>query len=216
MVCAAAAACGTVESSSKANIETAPTPKTKSVVKPAPTPENEQIAVFAGGCFWGVEAVFEHVKGVSEVTSGYSGGTAKTANYDAVSGGDTKHAEAVQIKFDSSKVTYEQLLAVFFAVAHNPTELNRQGPDTGAQYRSAIFYTGDAQKQLATDYIAKLTADKIYEKPIVTQIAALEKYYEAEDYHQDYLVKNPNERYIVVHDQPKIENLRKTFPDLYR
>ena len=211
LICGVTMACNAVESTAQSK-----TPSNKAIKVAAPTPQNEQIAVFAGGCFWGVEAVFEHTKGVTDVTSGYSGGTAKTANYEDVSNGTTKHAEAVQIKFDSTKISYTQLLEVFFTVAHNPTELNRQGPDVGAQYRSAIFYTNAEQQQIATDFIAKKTADKVFEKPIVTQIVALEKYYQAEKYHQDYLVKNPNERYIIVHDLPKLENLRKTFPDLYR
>jgi peptide-methionine (S)-S-oxide reductase len=215
VLCCAAMACGSVKSASKADVETFPTPK-KVMPKVAPTPANEQVAVFAGGCFWGVEAVFEHIKGVTSVTSGYAGGKAKTANYEDVGTGKTGHAESVQITFDSSKVSYRQLLEVFFAVAHDPTEFNRQGPDTGTQYRSAIFYTSGEQKQTAENFIAKLTADKIYPKPIVTQITPLEKYYEAEDYHQDYLVNHPDERYIVINDQPKVENLRKTFPDLYR
>ncbi len=213
ILCGAATACSVVESSSKRNAA-APTPA--AVVAATPKPKGEQTAVFAGGCFWGLEAVFEHVKGVSNVTSGYSGGEAKTANYDAVGDGDTGHAEAVKITFDSSKVSYEQLLKVFFAVAHDPTELNRQGPDTGTQYRSAIFYANDEQKRIAQSFIEKLTADKVFAKPIVTQIVALENYYQAEDYHQDYLVQHPNQPYIVINDKPKVENLRKQFPDLYQ
>lgn len=209
----AATACSIAESSSK-RAAAAPTPT--AVVAAVPTSKGEQTAVFAGGCFWGLEAVFEHVKGVSNVTSGYSGGAAKTANYDAVGTGKTGHAEAVKITFNSSKVSYEQLLKVFFAVAHDPTELNRQGPDTGTQYRSAIFYANDEQKRTAQSFIDKLTADKVFAKPIVTQVVALKNYYPAEDYHQDYLAQHPNEPYIVVHDKPKVENLRKQFPDLYR
>jgi peptide-methionine (S)-S-oxide reductase len=185
----------------------------------SPTPQiiakGEQTAVFAGGCFWGVEAVFEHIKGVSNVTSGYTGDTAKKANYEMVSAGKTRHAEAVKVTFDSSQVSYEQLLKVFFAVAHDPTELNRQGPDTGTQYRSAIFYSNQEQKQLAESYIAGLTKSKTFKRPIVTQIVALDAYYQAEDYHQNYLVRHPDEAYIVVHDKPKLNNLRRQFPDLY-
>lgn len=185
----------------------------------SPTPQNiakdKQTAVFAGGCFWGVEAVFEHVKGVSNVTSGYTGDTAKTANYEMVSAGKTRHAEAVEVTFDPSLVSYEQLLKVFFSVAHDPTELNRQGPDTGTQYRSAIFYSNQEQKQPAENYIAELTKAKTFKRPIVTQIVALDTYYQAEDYHQNYLFRNPNEAYIVIHDKPKLKNLRKQFPDLY-
>ena len=182
---------------------------------PAKTAKGEQTAFFAGGCFWGVEAVFEHIKGVRNVTSGYSGGAAKTADYETVSGGETGHAEAVKITYDPSQISYEQLLKVFFAVAHDPTELNRQGPDTGTQYRSAIFYADEEQKRLAESYVAELAKTKTFSKPIVTQIAPLEAFYQAEDYHQDYLVRHPNELYIVINDQPKVENLRKQFPDLY-
>jgi peptide-methionine (S)-S-oxide reductase len=182
---------------------------------PVKTAKGEQTAVFAGGCFWGVEAVFEHIKGVRVVTSGYSGGAAKTADYETVSGGETGHAEAVKITYDPSQISYEQLLKVFFAVAHDPTELNRQGPDTGTQYRSAIFYADAEQKRLAESYVAELAKKKTFSKPIVTQIAPLEAFYQAEDYHQDYLVRHPNEPYIVINDQPKVENLRKQFPDLY-
>ena len=182
---------------------------------PAKTVKGEQIAVFAGGCFWGVEAVFEHIKGVRVVTSGYSGGAAKTADYEIVSGGETGHAEAVKITYDPSQISYEQLLKVFFSVAHDPTELNRQGPDTGTQYRSAIFYADEEQKRLAESYVAELAKTKTFSKPIVTQIARLEAFYQAEDYHQDYLVRHPNDPYIVINDQPKVENLRKQFPQLY-
>ena len=182
---------------------------------PVKTAKGEQTAVFAGGCFWGVEAVFEHIKGVRVVTSGYSGGAAKTADYETVSGGETGHAEAVKIIYDPSQISYEQLLKVFFAVAHDPTELNRQGPDTGTQYRSAIFYADEEQKRLAESYVAELAKTKTFSKPIVTQIAPLEAFYQAEDYHQDYLVRHPNEPYIVINDQPKVENLRKQFPQLY-
>ncbi len=180
------------------------------------TAKNGQTAVFAGGCFWGVEAVFEHVKGVTEVTCGYSGGAAKTANYEAVSEGDTGHAEAVRITYDSSQISYEQLLRIFFSVAHDPTELNRQGPDTGTQYRSAIFYTDENQKRIAQTYIAQLDQAKVFRRPIVTQVVALDTYYKAEAYHQDYLVNHPNEPYIRIHDQPKVTNLRKQFSESYK
>lgn len=190
----------------------------KSVVSPTPTKitkKGEQTAVFAGGCFWGIEAVFEHVKGVSDVISGYSGGTKQTADYETVSGGETGHAEAVKITFDPAQVSYEQLLKVFFAVAHDPTELNRQTPDTGTQYRSAIFYANVEQKRLAESCIAELTKAKTFPKTIVTQIVALDAFYKAEDYHQDYLARHPNQPYIVAYDQPKLLNLQKRFPDLY-
>lgn len=175
----------------------------------------KQVAVFAGGCFWGVEAVFENIKGVSDVISGYSGGTAKTADYELVSGGKTAHAEAVKITFDPAVVSYEQLLDVFFRVAHDPTELNRQGPDTGPQYRSAVFYTDDVQKQSTLAYIEKLNLAGVYGKPAVTQVVALEKFYDAEAYHQNYLPQNLNSPYIIAHDLPKLENLKKQFPALY-
>lgn len=189
----------------------------KLVVSPTPTKsaKGEQTAVFAGGCFWGLEAVFEHLKGVSDVTSGYSGGEKKTADYETVSTGTTGHAESVKITFDPGQISYEQLLKVFFAVAHDPTELNRQTPDTGTQYRSAIFYANDEQKKLAENYIAELTKAKTFPKPIVTQVVALEAFYKAEDYHQDYLAHHPTQGYIVAYDQPKVENLQKQFPDLY-
>lgn len=174
-----------------------------------------ETAVFAGGCFWGLEAVFEHVKGVSAVTNGYSGGTAKTADYETVSTGETGHAESVKIVYDPSQVSYEQLLKVFFAVAHDPTQLNRQSPDTGTQYRSAIFYSNNEQKRLAEKFISQLTAAKTFAQPIVTQVVALDAFYPAEDYHQDYLAHHPNQPYIVINDQPKVDNLRKQLPDLY-
>lgn len=182
---------------------------------PLPTTKGEQVAVFAGGCFWGLEAVFEHVKGVKDVTSGYSGGDAKTARYEMVSTGNTGHAEAVRVTYDPSQVSYDQLLKVFFSVAHDPTELNRQGPDTGTQYRSAIFYANEDQKRVAETHIAQLNGAKVFAQPIVTQVVALNSFYEAEAYHQDYLTRHPDQPYIVINDQPKVENLRKQFPELY-
>jgi peptide-methionine (S)-S-oxide reductase len=175
----------------------------------------EQKAVFAGGCFWGVEAVFEHVKGVIDVKSGYSGGKKETANYDEVSGGETKHAESVEIRFDPSKITYEQLLKIFFEVAHDPTELNRQGPDVGPQYRSVIFYMNDEQKKAANTFIESLGASKKFAKPVVTEVVPFDQFYPAEDYHQDFMRKNPAHEYIVYHDKPKVEALKKKFSALY-
>jgi peptide-methionine (S)-S-oxide reductase len=175
----------------------------------------DQTAVFAGGCFWGVEAVFEHVKGVKSVVSGYSGGTKATANYELVSSGETGHAEAVKVVFDPAKVTYQQLLYVFFAVAHDPTQLNFQGPDHGPQYRSAIFYANDDQKNLAKAFIAAIDSSKVLSAPVVTTLEPLKAFYDAEEYHQDYMKKNPNDRYIVVHDKPKVEALNAKFPALY-
>lgn len=182
---------------------------------PLATAKGEQTAVLAGGCFWGVEAVFEHVKGVIGVKSGYAGGTANTADYETVSMGQTGHAESVRITYDPSQITYGQLLRVFFSVAHDPTQLNRQGPDTGSQYRSAIFYASDEQRRIAEAYIAQLNQAKVFDEQIVTQVAALKAFYEAEDYHQDFAAHHPNHSYIVAHDLPKVENLRKQFPDLY-
>lgn len=178
-------------------------------------PAKLQTAVFAGGCFWGVEAVFEHTKGVAEARSGYAGGTAETANYDAIGTGKTGHAEAVEVRFDPEKISYQQLLEIFFKVAHNPTELDRQGPDVGPQYRSAIFYVNENQKAEAAGYLEKLAAAKVFSGPIVTQVVPLEKFYEAESYHQNYLVRNPKDPYIVYHDLPKLEELKKQFPTLY-
>lgn len=182
---------------------------------PLAAAKGEQTAVLAGGCFWGVEAVFEHVKGVNSVTSGYAGGGTKPANYDAVSSGETGHAESVRINYDPSRITYGQLLKVFFAVAHDPTELNRQGPDTGTQYRSAIFYANDEQKRIAEAYVAQLNGAKVFGRKVVTQVSALDSFHPAEAYHQDYLARHPDEPYIVFNDLPKVENLRKMFPALY-
>lgn len=176
---------------------------------------DHQTAVFAGGCFWGVEGVFEHVKGVSKVVSGYAGGQGNTANYGQVSSGRTGHAEAVRITYDPARISYGQLLQVFFSVAHNPTELNRQGPDTGTQYRSAIFYANADQKRVADAYIAQLKAARVFTQPIVTQLTSLKVFYDAEAYHQDYLAAHPNQPYIVMHDQPKIDHLKRQFPALY-
>ena len=176
----------------------------------------QERAVLAGGCFWGVEAVFEHVKGVKDVRSGYAGGPATTASYEQVSTGDTGHAESVQITYDPSKISYGQLLKVFFAVAHDPTKLNRQGPDYGTQYRSAVFYSSNEQKLIAEAYIEQLNKAKVFGRPIVTQVATLQSFHEAEPYHQDYLANHPNEPYIVINDLPKLENLRKHLPALYK
>jgi peptide-methionine (S)-S-oxide reductase len=179
----------------------------------APT---EQTAIFSGGCFWGVDAVFKHVKGVSEVVSGYSGGSSATAHYELVSTGDTGHAESVRVRFDPAKVSYQQLLQVFFSVAHDPTQLNRQGPDTGSQYRSAIFYTSAEQQKVALSYIKQLTAARAFSDPIVTQVVPLQQFYPAEDYHQNFLALHPFHPYIVFNDMPKLEQLRKQFPTLYQ
>lgn len=191
------------------------------VVLPAPetdmpaTAKGEQVAVFAGGCFWGIEAVFEHVKGVESATSGYAGGNSFTARYAEVGTGRTGHAESVKVVYDPAQVSYGELLKVLFSVGHDPTQLNRQGPDTGTQYRSAIFYGNDAQKAVATAYIAQLDAAKVFPKPIVTQVVPLKGFYRAEDYHQDYARLHPKDPYIVHNDAPKVVNLKALFPALY-
>jgi peptide-methionine (S)-S-oxide reductase len=175
----------------------------------------EQTAVVAGGCFWGIQAVFQHVKGVISATSGYSGGEAKTAEYEIVSTGETGHAESVKITYDPSQITYGELLRVFFSVAHDPTQLNRQGPDDGTQYRSVIFYGNDEQKKIAQAYIAQLDQAKLFPRPIVTQVVPLKAFYPAEAYHQNYATLHPNQPYIVFNDAPKVAHLRQEFPDLY-
>lgn len=178
--------------------------------------KGERKAVLAGGCFWGIEAVFEHVKGVSDAKSGYSGGDAESADYGQVSSGRTEHAESVHVTYDPSQVTYGQLLKVFFSVAHDPTELNRQGPDRGTQYRSAIFYADEEQKRIAEAYIKQLDSAKVFNQPIVTQVVPLKAFHDAEGYHQNYLARHPNEPYIVINDIPKVENLRKHLPELFK
>ena len=177
---------------------------------------NSQTAVFAGGCFWGVDAVFKHVKGVSDVESGYVGGRANTAHYEQVSSGGTGHAEAVRVRFDPAQVSYQQLLQVFFGVAHDPTQLNRQGPDVGNQYRSAIFYVTPDQERLAKAYVQQVTGARTFAKPVVTEIVPLQQFYRAEEHHQNYLALHPSQPYIVFNDMPKLEQLRKQLPTLYR
>ena len=185
------------------------------VDEPLASVKGKQTAVLAGGCFWGIEAVFEHVKGVSDVASGYCGGSGTTANYETVSDGRTGHAESVRIKYDPSRISYGQLLKVFFSVAHDPTQLNRQGPDTGTQYRSAIFCVNEDQKRIANAYIEQLNLAKMFERPIVTAVSTGNPFYEAEAYHQDYVVHHPDQAYIVINDLPKVAALRKQFPNLY-
>jgi peptide-methionine (S)-S-oxide reductase len=175
-----------------------------------------ETAVVAGGCFWGIQGLFQHLKGVVSATSGYAGGVAKTAHYEEVSSGTTGHAESVKVVFDPSQISYGQILMIFFSVGHNPTELNRQGPDYGTQYRSSIFYANDEQKKIAEAYIAQLDAAKVYSQPIVTRVVPLQGFYTAEGYHQDYLKNHPYEPYIMINDLPKISNLKKEFPDLYK
>jgi peptide-methionine (S)-S-oxide reductase len=190
------------------------------VIVPAPATDVQaadgvQTAVIAGGCFWGVQGVFQHTAGVINAVSGYSGGSKATANYTVVSSGATSHAEAVEIKYDPKKISYGKILQIFFSVAHDPTQLNRQGPDSGPQYRSAIFTNSDEQKKVAEAYIAQLNAAKVYKKAIVTKVGPLEAFYPAEAYHQDYLTLHPNQPYIVFNDIPKIENLKKIFAENY-
>jgi peptide-methionine (S)-S-oxide reductase len=176
----------------------------------------EQTAVFAGGCFWGVDAVFKHVKGVSSVESGYSGGERATANYERVSRGDTGHAESVRIRFKPAVISYGKLMELFFYVAHDPTQFNRQGPDFGSQYRSVIFYTGPEQQKQAADYIRLLTHAHTFSSPIVTQVVPLKQFYPAEAYHQNYLALHPNDPYIIINDMTKLQQLRKKYPALYK
>jgi peptide-methionine (S)-S-oxide reductase len=180
------------------------------------TSPGQETAVIAGGCFWGIQAVFQHVKGVISATSGYSGGASATAEYEIVSTGTTNHAESVKIVFDPSKITYGQLLQVFFSVAHDPTQLNRQDPDEGTQYRSVIFYSNDEQKKVAQDYIAQLDQAKVFPHKIVTQVVPLKAFYPAEGYHQNYAKLHPDNPYIARFDLPKVANLQQMFPQLYR
>lgn len=182
----------------------------------ASTVKGEQTAIFAGGCFWGVEAVFEHLKGVSDVVSGFSGGEAATANYERVSSGQTGHAEAVKITYDPAQISYGQLLKVYFLVAHDPTQLNRQYPDSGTQYRSAIFANNAEQKRVAQAYIAQLDKNQVFRTPIVTQLVPAAKFYAAEEYHQNFIDRNPNYPYVVIHDLPKLNQLKQQFPDLHK
>jgi len=174
-----------------------------------------ETVVLAGGCFWGIQAVFEHVKGVSKATAGYSGGSVKSPRYEEVSSGETGHAESVEVVYDPSKVTFGQLLKIFFSVAHDPTELNRQGPDEGTQYRSAIFYETMDQQRIARAYVDQLTQAKVFSNPIVTEIAAFKAFFPAEDYHQDYAARHPDNPYIMINDLPKVAKLKKQFPNLY-
>ena len=198
-----------VQAASKAPI---PPPRTD---LPLASSSGKQTAVFAGGCFWGTQAVFQRVKGVLKTTAGYAGGSAATATYDQVTTEKTGHAESVEVVYDPAKITYGQLLRIFFSVAHDPTQLNRQGPDVGNSYRSAIFYVNDDQKRIATAYISQLDQAKVFPKSIVTQVTPLQGFYRAEDYHQDYALHHPENPYIQVCDRPKIESLKKQFPELF-
>jgi len=186
------------------------------VDQPVAATKGKEVAVISGGCFWGIQAVYEHTKGVISATSGYTGGTAETAQYETVSSGKTDHAESVKIVYDPSEITYGQILMIFFSVAHNPTELNKQGPDWGTQYRSSVFYGNEEQKKIAEAYIQQLNAAKVYSGKIVTQVVPFKVFYPAEGYHQDYLKHHPDNPYIMINDLPKIRNLKKDFPELYR
>jgi peptide-methionine (S)-S-oxide reductase len=186
------------------------------VDEPAATGGASETAVFAGGCFWGVQGVFQHVKGVSNAVSGYAGGNASTAHYEMVGLGDTGHAESVQVTYDPKQITYGQLLQIYFSVAHDPTQLNRQGPDSGKQYRSAIFPQNAVQQRVADSYIAQLDKAKVYSRPIVTKTDPAPGFFPAEDYHQDFLTLNPDYPYIAINDLPKVANLKRLFPDRYR
>jgi peptide-methionine (S)-S-oxide reductase len=178
-------------------------------------PKTEK-AVFAGGCFWGIQAVFQHTKGVTSAVSGYSGGWTNRPSYEMVGTGTTGHAESVEVTFDPAKISYETLLKIFFAVAHDPTQLNRQGPDVGTQYRSSLFYISDAQKKTADAYIDQLNKAHVFGKPIVTEVVKYKAFFPAEAYHQDYAETHPNEPYILINDAPKVANLKKQFPELYK
>jgi peptide-methionine (S)-S-oxide reductase len=193
----------------------APVPASTTDV-PLAQAHGKETAVFAGGCFWGTQSVFERVKGVLSTTAGYAGGSAATATYDQVTQENTGHAESVKVVYDPSQITYGQLLRIFFSVAHDPTQLNRQGPDVGSSYRSVIFYTNDEQEKLSKEYIAQLDAAKVFRKPIVTQVVPLKGFYDAEAYHQDYALHNPDNPYIMVCDRPKIDALKQEFPELFK
>jgi peptide-methionine (S)-S-oxide reductase len=201
---------GSVQAQTRMGI---PAPQTDVSLAPK---SGKQTAIFAGGCFWGTQSVFERVKGVVATTAGYAGGSAATATYDQVTTETTGHAESVKVVYDPSRITYGKLLQIFFSVVHDPTQLNRQGPDVGTSYRSAIFTTSEDQRRISTAYIAQLDAAHIFPKPIVTQVNPLKGFYDAESYHQDYALHNPDNPYIQVCDRPKIEALRKEFPELFQ
>ena len=197
---------------SSSEVVAIPDPK---IDNPLAAAKGQETAVVAGGCFWGIQAVFEHLKGVIRATSGYSGGAANTATYEKVCSGRTGHAEAVEVVFDPSQISYGQILKILFSVAHDPTELNRQGPDVGTQYRSAVFYASEEQKRIAEAYVKQLDGAKVFGRPIMTQIVPLEVFYPAEDYHQGYAEQHPENMYIVINDLPKVANLKKQYPSLF-
>jgi len=195
------------------NVAAAQATESKSVAAMAP---RQEVVVLSGGCFWGIQAVFEHVRGVTEAVAGYAGGASSTAEYERVSTGLTGHAESVRVVFDPTQVSFDELLQVFFTVAHDPTQLNRQGPDDGSQYRSAVWYTTEEQERATKAFIARLTGTKTFSRPIVTQVSPLSGFYPAESYHQDYAEHHPNAPYIAINDRPKVERLRTVLPNLYR
>ncbi|MGP1665887.1 MAG: peptide-methionine (S)-S-oxide reductase MsrA [Rhodanobacter sp.] len=207
----ATSACRPVSATS--GVTLLPTPTLDAPVAAA---HGDEVAVFAGGCFWGIEAIFQRIKGVTHTSAGYAGGSADTANYSAISRGNTGHAESVRVHFDPAQVSYGALLQAFFSVGLDPTELNRQGPDSGSQYRSVLFYTSNEQKQIASAYLAQLTAAKVFSAPIVTEVVASKTFYRAEAYHQNYFEKNPNSLYIIYNDKPKVDHLKLLFPNLYQ
>jgi peptide-methionine (S)-S-oxide reductase len=193
-----------------------PDPPNVATSGPAPSAAKKATAVLAGGCFWGMQGIFEHVKGVVDTEVGYSGGAAKTAHYERVSEGDTGHAESIKITYDPARITYGQLLKIYFSVAHDPTTLNRQHNDVGPQYRSSIFYAGEDQKKIAEEYIGQLNEARVFRSQIVTKVVPLEGFYRAEDYHQHFLDLNPTQPYIAAVDIPLLENFKRTYPDLYK
>jgi len=210
------AACGRAQPSpGETPLATPPAPEAPLAAKPLPPQPGQAVAVVAGGCFWGVEAVYRHTRGVKTAVSGYAGGTAETATYALVSSGSTDHAESVEVTYDPSVITYDQILRIFFTVAHDPTELNRQGPDEGRQYRSAIFATDKEQERVARAYVARLNSEGAFPTPVVTEVVPLTRFYAAESYHQNYAALHPDEMYIRVNDAPKIERLREVFPDWF-
>jgi len=186
------------------------------VDQPVANAKGQEVAVLSGGCFWGIQAIYQHMRGVVSATSGYSGGNAQTAHYEMVGNGNTGHAESVRIVYDPRQITYGEILMIFFAVAHNPTELDKQGPDWGTQYRSAVFYANEDQKRIATAYIAQLDKAKVYPQKIVTQVVPLAAFYPAESYHQDYVRHHPDNPYIVINDLPKLSRFKKQFPGFYK
>ena len=209
----AAAVCSDLANAAPRTDSSFPKP---AVDQPVASAKGQEVAVLSGGCFWGIQAIYQHMRGVVSATSGYSGGNVETAHYEMVGNGNTGHAESVRIVYDPRQITYGQILMIFFSVAHNPTELDKQGPDWGTQYRSAVFYTNEDQKRIATAYIAQLEKAKVYPQRIVTQVVPLTAFYPAESYHQDYLRHHTNNPYIVINDLPKLASFKKQFPELYR